>query len=665
MERIGLYKQLTPFTNENAGTAEWCMAEKDGIQYFVKKFQSPVYPSKDLGLPEKKYQSRVVKFHAAEESRKAMYRALRENDTSGTLVVPVEVINYQYHICTIAEYIVGNVSSNEIFRLSEWQRLVLMRTLTLALINVHRAGVVHSDMKPDNVLITQNPENGSCALKLIDFDGSFMASNPPEDVTGDPAYFAPEAYAMATMPGIRLDKRIDVFALGIIFHYFWTGKLPEKSADQTIGQCILKGETVKLDSSIPEQLRTIIKQSLEGNPDKRISEEQIYNGLEKILTSYPVKIINLQEGRKKKPAPTGTRRTSATRETETTKSMSVPVMHCDKEGRTLRSHAIEIAYGGRGAAYAEKIPGYHVISSRERIEVSVDKDGNASEYPIRFIYEKEKQKNGFAKFFGWVAAIGVVYLIIVYAASFFSFNIGNYRRAAEFMRYAPLFDQVFPSQYHRTIEELSSPVTISHTKTDYSTWMTADIVLPTQYSYFKFTPSDTGWYSLTSFSDKDTQVFLYDSRRQNILASDDDGGGNRQFYLKYYMQKNTTYYWGVHYYNDKDTGNFSVMLTKSGEDINVGQAQNVTISQKDGRVIYTFVPENSNYYTFYSTGTNDTFAELYDMYWNQLEYNDDINSSQGNYNFGIRYYLDAGVRYYYVAKFLSQEQTGTFNIHLQ
>lgn len=188
MEQIGLYKQLTPFTSESAGTAEWCTAEKGGKKYFIKKFLSPVYPSKALGLPEKKYQSRVAKFHSAEASRKAMYRALREHDTSGVLVIPLEVINYQYHICTISEYIVGNVPSNQIYQLSEWQRLVLMRTLTLALINVHRAGFVHSDLKPDNILITQNPENGNCALKLIDFDGSFMASNPPEDVTGDPTF---------------------------------------------------------------------------------------------------------------------------------------------------------------------------------------------------------------------------------------------------------------------------------------------------------------------------------------------------------------------------------------------------------------------------------------------------------------------------------------------
>ena len=269
MSQIGEYEQLTSFTNESAGTAEWCIAQKNGKQFFVKKFQSPVYPSKDLGLPEKKYNARVAKFHAAIESRKNMYHQLRENDKYGLFIIPVEVISYQYHICTIADYIIGNVRPDEICTLSEWQRIVLMRTLTLALMSVHNAGVIHSDMKPENVMIYQNELNGSCALKLIDFDGSFYESDPPEDISGDPTYFAPEAYAKQTMPAIRLDHRIDIFALGIILHYFWTGKLPYKDPEMTIGQAALKGEMIWMDPSVPVSLQEIIRQALAGNPDNR------------------------------------------------------------------------------------------------------------------------------------------------------------------------------------------------------------------------------------------------------------------------------------------------------------------------------------------------------------------------------------------------------------
>ena len=141
---IGLYKQITPFTNLNAGSAEWCRAEKGGRDYFIKKFQSPVYPSEELGLPEKKFKTRMARYHASETSRKSIYRALRENNRSGALVVPYEVISYQYHLCAVSDFVTGNLLPEQICRLSEWQRIVLMRTLTLALTDVHRAGIVQA-----------------------------------------------------------------------------------------------------------------------------------------------------------------------------------------------------------------------------------------------------------------------------------------------------------------------------------------------------------------------------------------------------------------------------------------------------------------------------------------------------------------------------------------
>lgn len=107
------------------------------------------------------------------------------------------------------------------------------------------------------------------------------------------------------------------------------------------------------------------------------------------------------------------------------------------------------------------------------------------------------------------------------------------------------------------------------------------------------------------------------------------------------------------------------MLTKSGDDLAVGQTKYITISKKDARVIYSFVPESSGYYTFssISSGKYDTCAWLYDVSWNQMDYNDDV--AQGYLNFSIRHQLDAGVRYYFVAKFLSPDQAGSFTVRLQ
>ncbi len=442
MGNVGLYKQLTSWTTEGAGTAEWCKAEKDGKQFFIKKFLSPVYPSKDLGLPEKKYQARVDKFHNAEKARKAMYKALQENDTSGVLVIPEEVINFQYHICTIAPFVVGNVEPRKICMLSEWQRLVLMRTLTLALMNVHRAGVVHCDMKPENVMVYQNDENGSCALKLIDFDSSFIESNPPADIAGDPAYFAPEAYAMAATPGIKLDQQIDIFALGIIFHYFWTGKLPEKDADQTLGQYVLKDKEPVLDSSVPASLRYIIKQTLIKEPDKRIRDEEIYKSLGEILNTFPVKIKNLQEKRKEVPIP---------RSEPLLHVLSVPVICSDMGGKNIESYSVEVEYGKYKTVYAKRIPGYHLASDPSMVSVSVDSEGKTEDSPVCFVYKKDtpetEKKHGFRNFMITIIVLGLIYCSIMYILIDTALEKGDIIQAKQYMDLFPFYKDLFPLKY--------------------------------------------------------------------------------------------------------------------------------------------------------------------------------------------------------------------------
>ena len=400
-------------------------------------------------------QARAAKFHSAEASRKALYNALREHDTAGTLVIPETVLAYQYHLCTAAPFIAGNVKPDQVCRLSEWQRLVLMRTLTLALISVHRAGVVHCDLKPDNVLIHQNPDNGSCALKLIDFDGSFIVSDPPEDISGDPAYFAPEAYAMPNVPGIRLNQKIDIFALGIIFHYYWTGRFPVRDSDSTVGQSVLRGSRPAPDPSVPAPLRSIIERALEADPEKRIDAETVYAELGKMLSAYPVRIFNLQEPGKE----AGKADSSAGGTEKAAHALSIAVIHYDTRGKIIDSGKIEVEYGKTETVCARTIPGYRLAGGEKAIRVSVDKDGYASVSPVRFTYKKEK--SGMARFLGWAAALIAVYMIAVYGFALSSIGNGNYSMAAQYIRFAPFFSSVFPEQYDTVMNENSEELLFS------------------------------------------------------------------------------------------------------------------------------------------------------------------------------------------------------------
>lgn len=401
MNNIGKYEQLTGFTSKNAGTSEWCTATWAGNKYFIKKMLSPVYPSKDLGLPSNKLQSRLKKFHATENAIKSLYQSLRDKNTSGVLVIPAEVITYQYHLCTVTDFISGNLDPDQVCQLSPWQRVVLMRTLTLGLMNVHEAGIVHSDVKMENILIEQNPQSGHCALKVIDFDGSFLKSAPPnaENVRGSMEYWAPEFFEMERKPDVLLTEKIDVFALGIVFHELWAGKKPAaRNPKEYIGKSVLEGREVALDVSLPNELRTIIGSMLEADPEKRTALKSVYNGLEVLLKMYQVKIVNLQP---KTPIPSPSPK-PAVRPVSVPKDMpssgaapaspkvkEVKVVYRTYDGTVVETHIEKIPYGTSRQIMPSEPKGYSLVNGKHPIEVTVNSKGEQDKI-CAFLCEKKR-----------------------------------------------------------------------------------------------------------------------------------------------------------------------------------------------------------------------------------------------------------------------------------
>src|SRR5208282_1580576 len=104
-------------------------------------------------------------------------------------------------------------------------RMIAVR-LTRAAAALHRVGIIHRDIKPDNVIL-----EGNGSLKLIDLGVvriPGLEDFPPEDIPGTPAYMAPEMFEGE--PG---NEATDIYALGVSMFRAFTGEFPYGNPDAT------------------------------------------------------------------------------------------------------------------------------------------------------------------------------------------------------------------------------------------------------------------------------------------------------------------------------------------------------------------------------------------------------------------------------------------------
>jgi len=195
------------------GDVKMCERLKDGKKYAVKIIQKNKQNRKDMELQKREIEALKMCQHP----NLIGFYDFFENANL-------------YHI--VIEYLSGgdlfDYLERRDFKIDEARAKTITRQICSAVYYLHSYGIVHRDLKLENVMMTNDHDTQSMP-KLVDF-GLAGIKGPNlkfKDAVGTVSYAAPEV-----LKGHSYDKSIDIWSIGIIIYVLLIGYLPFDSEDK-------------------------------------------------------------------------------------------------------------------------------------------------------------------------------------------------------------------------------------------------------------------------------------------------------------------------------------------------------------------------------------------------------------------------------------------------
>ena len=190
------------------------------------------------------------------------------------------------------QYVDGRSLGELCEELTIGDKVRLMRDVARGIHAAHRSGLIHRDLKPGNILLARE-ETGEVHPYVVDF-GLAMAQDEISlsrtgMISGTPAYISPEA-----AQGRPLDRRTDVYSLGVVLYELLAGEPPFTGGNLARVLVRLVQEDPRplrqVAPAIPEDLETIVAKCLEKDPTRRYeSARELAEDLDRFLDGEPIR----------------------------------------------------------------------------------------------------------------------------------------------------------------------------------------------------------------------------------------------------------------------------------------------------------------------------------------------------------------------------------------
>lgn len=261
-----------------SGFSQWGYAKKNGREYFIKEFLEPKYPV-DNTVSEAVRNRMMNECREFVRKHDRIYKTINEC-SCGHIVRTYEFFREKSKYYIVTEKINNaNIKTESVAKENIKTKLLLCMVIALDLSKIHKKGMIHSDIKADNILLKRT-HDGSLSGKIIDFDCSFFEDEgrDGEEINGDMVYFSPEMLKCIVGEEAVITHKSDIFSIGILFHQYFTGSLPifDIGSFDSAAEAVLEGNVLTASGITDPRIGLVIEKMLSAKPQERPELTTVY-----------------------------------------------------------------------------------------------------------------------------------------------------------------------------------------------------------------------------------------------------------------------------------------------------------------------------------------------------------------------------------------------------